>query len=97
MFDFCFYSEFKTFEICYQQCDNEISDILPDVIKVHQPHNASSFDLFCRDSKRLFIKFNGESDSSHVGDDKKFIYLLSIQETKVSFVERTVYMVSAYL
>lgn len=86
---------FKSFSLqnltgCYQQCAN-LTESLTDVTAVHEALNAS-FKLHCRDSKRLLIQVE-RSDDGHV-ENKTFIYLLIIQETKASFPDRIVYIVS---
>lgn len=58
---------------------------------MHESLNVS-FKLYCRDSKRLLIQVE-RSDDGHV-ENKTFIYLLIIQETKSSFPDRMMYMVS---
>jgi hypothetical protein len=57
-----------------------------------------TFHLFCRDSARLAIEFSSLSkeDISHVVDqsNETFIYLIVLQESQASFMDRKVYLVS---
>ncbi|CRK86777.1 CLUMA_CG000609, isoform A [Clunio marinus] len=71
---------------CYQSCANQ-TDSLNDVISVDEPINAS-FRLYCRDSSRLLINI----DIDYEDEDEKNIFLLTLQETKISFVDRIVFI-----
>lgn len=80
---------------CYQNCANRSLETLSDVTavnveKLNEDYEAS-FHLYCRDSNRLLIQV--DKSVGHV-ENEKFIYLLIIQETKISFVDRFVYIVS---
>jgi len=64
--------------------------------KVVNDHQDYKFHLYCRDSSRLAIEFSLGDDVSHVEkeNDEKFIYLIVLQETESSFMDRFIYLVS---
>jgi len=79
-------------EHCYYKCGNETLDFLPDAIPdTTNEQQDFSFDLHCRDSRRLLIAVNHPKGFS---TNEKFIYMLTLQETRIQFIDRFVYLVS---
>lgn len=80
---------FQTLTECYQTCANQTESLI-DVTTGQELQDASFF-LYCRDAKRLLIHI--ETSDAHVANIQ-FIYLLIVEKTKDSFVNRSVYIVS---
>lgn len=76
---------------CYQECANR-TEPLADVTTTQQSLNAS-FQLYCRDSRRLLIRVESD-DFGHV-ENEKFIYLLVIRETQNTFADHSALIVSS--
>jgi hypothetical protein len=87
-----FLSPTQSLTQCYQQCDNQ-TEPLADVVAAQQSSLNASFQLYCRDSRRLLIRVESD-DVGHVGNEK-FIYLLVIRETQNTFADHSALIVSS--